>query len=38
VVAQGSRVAQRVQSGYLYSYALVMLIGLVMGISWVVVR
>ena len=38
VVAQGSRVAQRVQSGYLYSYALVMLIGLVMGISWVMVR
>ena len=38
VVAQGSRVAQRVQSGYLYSYALVMLIGLVMGISWVVVH
>ncbi|MES2492009.1 MAG: NADH-quinone oxidoreductase subunit L [Pseudomonadota bacterium] len=38
VVAQGSRVAQRVQSGYLYSYALVMLIGLVVGISWVMVR
>jgi NADH-quinone oxidoreductase subunit L len=38
VVAQGSRVAQRVQSGFLYSYALVMLIGLVVGISWVMVR
>ncbi|MBU3991428.1 MAG: NADH-quinone oxidoreductase subunit L [Alphaproteobacteria bacterium] len=38
VVAQGSRVAQRVQSGYLYSYALIMLIGLVVGISWVMVR
>jgi len=38
VVARGSRVAQRVQSGYLYSYALVMLIGLVVGISWVMVR
>ena len=38
LVAQGSRVAQRVQSGYLYSYALVMLIGLVMAVSWVVVR
>lgn len=38
VVAQGSRVAQRVQSGYLYSYALVMLIGLVTAISYVVTR
>ena len=38
VVAQGSRVAQRVQSGYLYSYALVMLIGLVTAISHVVAR
>ena len=38
VVAQGSRVAQKVQSGYLYSYALVMLIGLTMAISWVMVH
>jgi len=38
VVAQGSRVAQKVQSGFLYSYALVMLIGLVVAISWVMVR
>ena len=34
VVAQGARVAQKVQSGYLYSYALVMLLGLVGAISW----
>ena len=37
VVAQGSRVAQKVQSGYLYSYALVMLLGLVAAVSWVMV-
>ncbi len=37
-VAQGSRFAQKVQSGYLYSYALVMLLGLVAAISWVMVR
>jgi NADH-quinone oxidoreductase subunit L len=36
VVAQGSRYAQKVQSGYLYSYALVMLLGLVGAISWVI--
>ncbi len=35
VVAQGSRVAQKVQTGYLYSYALVMLLGLVGAVSWV---
>ena len=34
VVAQGSRVAQKVQTGYLYSYALVMLLGLVGAVSW----
>ncbi len=34
VVAQGSRIAHRVQTGYLYSYALVMLIGLTMAVSW----
>ena len=33
-VAQGTRFAQKVQSGYLYSYALVMLLGLVGAISW----
>ena len=37
-VVQGSRVAQKVQSGYLYSYALVMLLGLVAAVSWVMVR
>lgn len=36
-VAQGTRVAQKVQSGYLYSYALVMLLGLVGAISWMMV-
>jgi NADH-quinone oxidoreductase subunit L len=36
VVAQGSHYAQKVQSGYLYSYALVMLLGLVGAISWVI--
>jgi NADH-quinone oxidoreductase subunit L len=35
VVAQGSFVARRVQTGYLYSYALVMLLGLVGAVSWV---
>lgn len=35
VVMQGTRVAQKVQSGYLNSYALVMLLGLVGAISWV---
>ena len=37
VVAKGSTYAQKVQSGYLYSYALVMLLGLVGAISWVMV-
>jgi NADH-quinone oxidoreductase subunit L len=37
VVVQGSRVAQKVQSGYLYSYALVMLLGLIGVVSWVMV-
>jgi NADH-quinone oxidoreductase subunit L len=38
VVAQMSRGAVRLQSGYLYSYALVMLVGLVGAISWVIAR
>ena len=38
LVARGSGYAQRIQSGYLYSYALVMLLGLVAAISWVMVR
>jgi NADH-quinone oxidoreductase subunit L len=36
VVSKGSVYAQKVQSGYLYSYALVMLLGLVGAISWVI--
>jgi NADH-quinone oxidoreductase subunit L len=38
LVAQGSRVAQRVQSGYLTSYALVMLLGLIGAVSWAMVK
>jgi NADH-quinone oxidoreductase subunit L len=38
VVAQGAVAARKVQSGYLYSYALVMLLGLVAAVSWVMVR
>jgi NADH-quinone oxidoreductase subunit L len=38
VVEKGSVYAKKVQSGYLYSYALVMLLGLVGAISWVMVR
>ncbi len=38
LVGYGSRMAGRVQSGYLYSYALVMLLGLVAAISWVMVQ
>lgn len=38
VVAFGSRMAVRMQSGYLYTYALVMLLGLVGAISWMMVR
>jgi NADH-quinone oxidoreductase subunit L len=38
VVAQGSGYARRIQSGYLYSYALVMLLGLVAAVSWVIVQ
>ena len=36
LVAKGSTYAQKVQSGYLYSYALVMLLGLVAAVSWVI--
>ena len=35
-VARGAGYAQKLQSGYLYSYALVMLLGLVGAISWVI--
>ena len=38
VVSKGSVYAKRVQSGYLYSYALIMLLGLVAAISFVMVR
>lgn len=37
LVAYGSRMATKLQSGYVYSYALVMLIGLVALISWMMV-
>jgi NADH-quinone oxidoreductase subunit L len=35
VVMQGSGAAKRFQSGYLYSYALVMLLGLIAAVTWV---
>ena len=38
LVAGGSRAAVRFQSGYLYTYALVMLIGLSAAATWVVMR
>ncbi len=38
VVALGSRMAVRLQTGFLYSYALVMLLGLVAAITWLLVR
>jgi len=38
LVARGSKGAVRLQSGYLYSYALVMLVGLVGAVSWVIAR
>jgi NADH-quinone oxidoreductase subunit L len=38
LVSRGSKAAVKLQSGYLYSYALVMLVGLVGAISWVIAR
>jgi NADH-quinone oxidoreductase subunit L len=38
VVAQGSTLAAKLQSGYLYTYALVMLIGLSAAATWVMTR
>ena len=38
VVSFGSRLTGRLQSGYLYSYAFVMLIGLTAAITWAVTR
>ena len=35
LVVQGAALAKKVQSGYLYSYALIMLLGLVAAITWV---
>ena len=35
LVVQGAGLAKKVQSGYLYSYALIMLLGLVAAITWV---
>ena len=37
VVERGSMLAKRVQSGYVYSYALVMLLGLVAAVTYVLV-
>ncbi|MEZ5743887.1 MAG: NADH-quinone oxidoreductase subunit L [Sphingomonadaceae bacterium] len=36
VVARSSGYAQKIQSGYLYSYALVMLLGVLAAITWVI--
>jgi len=38
LVSSGSRVAMKLQSGFLYSYALVMLMGLVAALTWLMVR
>ena len=38
IVAQGSNLAAKLQSGYLYTYALVMLIGLSAAATWVMTR
>ena len=38
LVSFGSKLALRMQSGYLYTYALVMLLGLVIAVSWMMVR
>ena len=38
VAAFGSRAAGRLQSGYLYTYALVMLIGLTGAVTWAITR
>ncbi len=38
VVGFGSRMAVKMQTGYLYSYALVMLLGLVAAVSWMMVK
>jgi NADH-quinone oxidoreductase subunit L len=38
LVGVGSRMVGKMQSGYIYSYALVMLLGLVAAISWAMVK
>jgi NADH-quinone oxidoreductase subunit L len=38
LVAVGSRMAGRLQSGYVYTYAFVMLIGLTAAVTWVIAR
>jgi NADH-quinone oxidoreductase subunit L len=38
LVMQGNRIAARLQSGYLYTYALVMLIGLAGAATWAMTR
>jgi NADH-quinone oxidoreductase subunit L len=35
---QGNKVTRRIQSGYLYTYALVMLIGLAAAATWAMTR
>ncbi len=37
LVLKGTGAAKRVQSGYLYSYALIMLLGLIAAVTWVLV-
>ena len=38
VVSMSSRVSSKLQTGYLYSYALVMLLGLVAAVTWLMVK
>ncbi len=38
LVSQGSRVTARIQSGYVYTYAFVMLIGLTAAVTWAMTR
>ncbi|CAN5314210.1 NADH-quinone oxidoreductase subunit L [soil metagenome] len=38
LIVQGGKVTRRLQSGYLYTYALVMLIGLAAAATWAIVR
>tara|TARA_R110000782_G_scaffold78293_3_gene155845 strand:- start:34948 stop:36987 length:2040 start_codon:yes stop_codon:yes gene_type:complete len=38
LVVAGTRVTRRLQSGYLYNYALVMLIGLAAAVTWAITR